>query len=114
MARLHRVDPVGVPQHIIERGNNRQICFGLEQGLTAHVGWLKKYPAQYEVDIHAWGVMTNHAHLLCTPQMAGGISKMMQSIGRHLPKSCSHNPQQSPAALEVFASATRLFPLLRI
>ena len=28
MARLVRVSPVGVPQHIVQRGNNRQVCFG--------------------------------------------------------------------------------------
>ena len=27
MARLPRLCPVGIPQHIIQRGNNRQPCF---------------------------------------------------------------------------------------
>ncbi|OAD24007.1 hypothetical protein THIOM_000142 [Candidatus Thiomargarita nelsonii] len=27
MARLVRVSPVDIPQHIIQRGNNRQVCF---------------------------------------------------------------------------------------
>lgn len=27
MARLNRLCPVGIPQHIIQRGNNRQVCF---------------------------------------------------------------------------------------
>ena len=31
MARLARVSPVGVPQHVIQRGNNRQLCFGGEK-----------------------------------------------------------------------------------
>lgn len=26
--------------------------------------------------------MTNHVHLLCTPQQEGGVSRMMQSLGR--------------------------------
>lgn len=43
MARLARVSPVGVPQHVIQRGNNRQVCFAREQDFTAYIGWLKVY-----------------------------------------------------------------------
>jgi hypothetical protein len=31
MARLVRVSPVDIPQHIIHRENNRQVCFGKVQ-----------------------------------------------------------------------------------
>ena len=34
------------------------------------------------MEIHAWVMMTNHVHLLCTPRQASGISQMMQSQGR--------------------------------
>jgi putative transposase len=27
MARLKRFCPVGIAQHVIQRGNNRQVCF---------------------------------------------------------------------------------------
>ncbi len=30
MARLVRVSPVDIPQHIIQRGNDHQVCFGNE------------------------------------------------------------------------------------
>jgi len=30
MARLPRIDLVGVPQHIIQRGNNKQVYFAEE------------------------------------------------------------------------------------
>jgi putative transposase len=82
MARLPRVGPIGVPQHVIQRGNNRQVCFGSEQDMVAYVGWLKAYSKKYEVDIHAWVLMTNHVHLLCTPRANNAISQMMQSLGR--------------------------------
>jgi putative transposase len=35
MARLPRVEPIGVPQHVIQRGNNRQVCFSSEQDMLA-------------------------------------------------------------------------------
>lgn len=82
MARLPRISPPGVPIHIIQRGNNRQVCFVSDEDHSAYVGWLKEYSKKYQVDIHAWVMMTNHVHLLCTPRQAGAVSRMMQSVGR--------------------------------
>ena len=82
MSRLPRVNPVGVPQHIIQRGNNHQVCFISDQDFTAYLNWLKEYALKFEVDIHAWVLMDNHVHLLCTPQSVGAISYMMQGLGR--------------------------------
>lgn len=36
MARLPRVELSNMPQHIIQRGNNRQACFASEQDFTAN------------------------------------------------------------------------------
>ena len=77
MARLPRISPVGVPVHVIQRGNNRQACFGAVEDYSAYLGWLKTYSTKFAVDIHAWVLMTNHIHLLCTPQQEGAVSLMM-------------------------------------
>ncbi len=82
MARLARVSPVDIPQHIIQRGNNRQVCFGNEVDMKAYLHWLKVFSNKHQVSVHAWVLMTNHIHLLCTPQKAEAISRMMQSVGR--------------------------------
>ncbi|WP_411991490.1 transposase [Agarivorans sp. DSG3-1] len=82
MARKLRVSYPGVVEHIIQRGNNRQIIFANDEDMQAYVAWLKQYTKQYQVAIHAWVLMTNHVHLLCTPSTATGISTMMQSLGR--------------------------------
>ncbi len=82
MPRKPRASAAGVPEHIIQRGNNRQVTFTSEEDMKAYVTWLKEYAKKYEVNIHAWVLMTNHVHLLCTPMTATGISQMMQSLGR--------------------------------
>jgi putative transposase len=82
MARLARVSPIGVPQHIIQRGTNRQVIFADESDMKAYLNWLRVYSVKYKVDIHAWVLMTNHVHILCTPKAEKAVSKMMQSIGR--------------------------------
>jgi putative transposase len=82
MPRKPRVCPIGIPQHVIQRGNNRHVCFTSEQDFRAYAGWLKEYSRKFHVEIHAWVFMTNHVHLLCTPQKANAVSLMMQSLGR--------------------------------
>ena len=83
MARLSRLCLPGIPQHIIQRGNNRQVCFGCEEDFAAYAFWLHEYSRKYHVAIHAWVFMTNHVHLLVTPETSDGVSKMMQALGRH-------------------------------
>ena len=82
MARRLRVSSAGVPEHLIQRGNNRQAIFACEEDMQAYVGWLKTYAKKYKVSVHAWVLMTNHVHILCTPSSNDGISQMMQSLGR--------------------------------
>jgi putative transposase len=82
MARLPRIAPVGIPVHLIQRGNNRQVCFASEEDFSVYASLLKEYSKEFAVDIHAWVLMTNHVHILCTPRQEFGVSRMMQSVGR--------------------------------
>jgi putative transposase len=82
MPRKPRVSLPGVPEHVIQRGNNRQAIFASDTDLKAYISWLKDYSDQFDVSIHAWVLMTNHVHLLCTPGSSGSVSQMMQSVGR--------------------------------
>jgi len=82
MGRQPRLDIADIPQHIIQRGNNRNICFVKEIDMATYAYWLKVAAQKYEVAIHAWVFMTNHVHLLATPKHDGSVGKMMQSLGR--------------------------------
>lgn len=82
MARRLRCCPPSVAQHVIQRGNNRQVCFRTEADYIAYAFWLNEAASQYDVQIHAWVFMTNHAHLLVTPSTPEGVSRMMQQLGR--------------------------------
>ena len=74
MARLKRICPPGIPQHIIQRGNNRQVCFASEDDFTVYAHWLVEASEKYGIAIHAWVFMTDHAHILATPREQGSIS----------------------------------------
>lgn len=82
VARLSRISPADIPVHVIQRGNNRQVCFVSDEDYSVYAGWLQEYSKKYKVEVHAWVMMTNHVHLLCTPRIEGGVSRMMQSLGR--------------------------------
>jgi len=84
MPRLPRLNLVGIPQHIIQRGNNKQVCFYVEKDYTVYLDKLNEYGKKYNVSIHSYILMTNHVHLLLTPEEEGnGVSRLMQSLGRY-------------------------------
>ena len=83
MARLQRATPAGIPVHILHRGNNRQACFNNNGDYSAFLWWLREYSEKFMVEIHTWALMENHYHLLCTPQVEDGLSRMVQALGRH-------------------------------
>lgn len=43
MARLQRVAPLGISQHIMQRGNNRQLCFASDQDMAFYASLLYEY-----------------------------------------------------------------------
>ena len=45
--------------------------------------WLKEAAEKYRCKIHAYVLMTNHVHLLVTPDDEMGVSRMMQYVGRY-------------------------------
>jgi len=90
MARLPRYSLPGVPQHVIQRGNNRQPIFADEGDYVAYLNWLKQAADQHGLAIHAYVLMTNHVHLLVTPEREESIGKALQSIGRRYVQYFNH------------------------
>lgn len=83
MARLPRLNIPGIPQHVIQRGNNRQVSFFRDEDYTVYLDKLKLYSKEYKVAVHSYVLMTNHVHLLMTPETDRGVSQLMQSLGRY-------------------------------
>lgn len=72
----------GVPCHVVQRGNNRDACFFAAEDYEFYLTCLGDACKKYRVACHAYVLMTNHVHLLLTPNTVDGISLLMQSIGR--------------------------------
>jgi putative transposase len=82
MARLPRLTLPGYPHHVIQRGNNRQPIFATVADYRALLDLLEENAKKFEVAVHAYVLMSNHFHLLATPQTVDGLPKMMQAVGR--------------------------------
>jgi putative transposase len=82
MARLPRLTVPGYPHHIIQRGNNRQAVFADAADYELLLELLEEQSRRHSVAIHAYVLMSNHFHLLGTPETEQGIPLMMQSVGR--------------------------------
>lgn len=82
MARLPRLTVPGYPHHIIQRGNNRQAIFAGSADYESLLAMMEEHAREHGVAIHAYVLMSNHFHLLATPETVEGIPKMMQAVGR--------------------------------
>ncbi len=82
MARLPRFVLPGEPQHVIQRGNNRDIIFVADEDYRFYLEKLEEACQRFHCAIHSYVLMTNHVHLLITPEEEDGISRTMQSLGR--------------------------------
>lgn len=83
MARLPRFVILGQPQHIIVRGINREAIFSLEEDYAFYLEKLKYACEKHGCQLHAYVLMTNHVHLLLTPEFETSIGKTIQSVGRY-------------------------------
>ena len=82
MARLPRNFIPNLPQHVVQRGNNRQAIFIDDADRRRYLECLAEASSRQGCAIHAYVLMTNHVHLLLTPAQSDAVSVMMQSIGR--------------------------------
>ncbi len=82
MPRKPRFQLPGIPQHIVQRGNNRDPCFFAEADYRRYLEDLGNTLEANRCDLHACVLMTLHVHLLIIPQTGYGLSHTMQDTGR--------------------------------
>lgn len=91
MPRKPRFYVSGMPVHVVQRGNNRDPIFFDDADYRAYLKWLKEAANKYRCAIHAYVLMTNHVHLLVTPEDETGVSRMMQYVGRYYVPYINHS-----------------------
>ncbi|WP_201243409.1 transposase [Rheinheimera salexigens] len=71
-----------MPYHIVQRGHNRSNCFYDDADKACYLSILARYLTGYDVQLHAFVLMSNHVHMLLTANQDGVISNLIQNLGR--------------------------------
>ena len=82
MSRLPRLTVPGYPHHVIQRGNNRQPIVVDDADRQRLQDDLAEHARAHGVAVHAYVLMSNHLHLLVTPETGDSLPLMMQGVGR--------------------------------
>ena len=83
MPRKPRFYVPGAPIHAVQRGHNRSAFFFCDLDYLEYLRCLKQAADSCGCKVHAYVLMTNHVHLLLTPEQADSVGRLFQSIGRH-------------------------------
>jgi putative transposase len=95
MARLPRLVLPDQPHHIIQRGNNRHPIFFADEDYQHYLLWLQEAAEAHGCSIHAYVLMTNHVHLLITPEEEDSIARTVQTLGRRYVRHINHTYRRS-------------------
>lgn len=95
MARKPRFTLPGVPQHVIQRGHNREPCFYTQEDFHRYRRDLRDAAEKNVAVIHGYVFMTNHIHLLVTPGHEHSVTHMMQDLGRKYVRYINHTYDRS-------------------
>lgn len=83
MPRKPRFYLPGVPLHAVQRGHNKAAIFFDDFDYLEYLRCLKQAADGCGCAVHAYVLMTNHIHLLLTPDNSMSIARLFQSLGRH-------------------------------
>jgi len=74
MPREARTVIQNIPHHITQRGNNRQDVFFTTDDRRAYLEILARQSAAHGMKIHAYCLMTNHIHIVATPERQDSLA----------------------------------------
>jgi putative transposase len=82
MARLARLVVPGVPHHITQRGNRRQIVFFSDSDKSLYLKILSETKAGSRFSILAYCLMNNHLHLIAIPATKDDFAEILGETHR--------------------------------
>ncbi len=75
MARLARVVVAGVPHHVTQRGNRRQVTFFEDDDYRRYLALMSQWCRRCAVEVWAYCLMPNHVHLIVVPSTEDGLRR---------------------------------------
>ena len=95
MSRHARLKIAGHPLHVLQRGVNRSACFAGTRDYELYLGLLEEMGRRYSCAVHAYVLMTNHVHLLLTPDDSDGPSRLMKGLGERYVQTYNRRHQRT-------------------
>jgi REP-associated tyrosine transposase len=80
MPRIARVIVPGVPHHITQRGNRGCDVFLTDEHRSRYLELLKEYADEHGLRIDAYCLMTNHVHLVATPETVESLEAVLRPL----------------------------------
>jgi putative transposase len=65
---------------VIQRGVNRVDIFRSDSDYETFLAILRAATLKYQTDVHTYVLMTNHVHLIATPQVENALSLTMKNV----------------------------------
>ncbi len=86
--------------HVVQRGHNRGTCFFCDTDYLYYKKVLGEALQRYSASLHAYSLMTNHIHLLLTPDQEDSIQRVFQHLGRQYAQYINRTYRRSGALWE--------------
>ena len=83
MARLPRLVLPGIPHHITQRGNRRELTFFEDGDYALYLDLLAEASLRHGVEIWSYCLMPNHVHIVATPRDEDGLARAFRHVHRH-------------------------------
>jgi putative transposase len=80
MPRTARIVLPRYPHHVVQRGHNRQVIFAERNDYERYLATLQEFKRKFGIKVYAYCLMTNHVHLLLSPDDQEGIGKLMKRL----------------------------------
>jgi REP element-mobilizing transposase RayT len=84
----------------MQRGNNQQATFFVEEDHRNYLDWLLDAAKKYDCRIYTYVLMTNRVHLLASAERPYDLSRMMQHLGRRFVRYVNHAYRRSGTLCE--------------
>ena len=80
MPRVARIVSPGIAHHVTQRGNRGQDIFLDDEDRKRYLVLLKRYAPREGLSVQAYCLMSNHLHLIVTPNHLKSLSSVMQVV----------------------------------
>jgi len=82
MARQLRLILADVAVHIVQRGNDRMVCFRAPNDFLVYRAEFKRLSVKFDCAVHAYCLMGNHVHLLLSPRAPNACGWLMKELSQ--------------------------------